>query len=143
MQRSYLISLIALLSLFAGYSQKTIEGVWKTVDDKSGLVKSHIEIYKRDGKVYGKVLKVLDPESPDNPICQNCEGRFKDQPIIGLEILWDLVKDGDNYEDGYVLDPEKGKKYDCKIWLDQDDPDKLKVRGYVMFLYRTQTWERL
>jgi len=118
-------------------------GVWKTVDDKTGEVKSHMEIYKKGDKFYGKILKVLDPNAPANALCIDCEGRFKDQPIEGLEILWGLEKDGDEYDNGKILDPEKGKTYKCKIWLDEDDPNRLKVRGYVMFLYRTQTWERL
>ena len=34
---------------------------------------------------------------------------------------------------------ENGKEYKCKIWVENG---LLKVRGYVMFLYRTQTWFR-
>jgi len=37
------------------------------------------------------------------------------------------------------MDPETGKVYDCKIWLENG---QLKVRGYVAFFYRTQTWLR-
>jgi uncharacterized protein (DUF2147 family) len=29
--------------------------------------------------------------------------------------------------------------YDCKLWL---EGDVLKVRGYVAFFFRTQTWRR-
>jgi uncharacterized protein (DUF2147 family) len=37
------------------------------------------------------------------------------------------------------MDPETGKVYDCKLWL---EGDVLKVRGYVAFFFRTQTWRR-
>ncbi len=141
--KSYLtIIALSLLSTFT-HAQDTVVGVWKTVDDESGKVKSHIEIYQKGNKYYGKVLKVVDPNAPENPICQNCDGKFKDQPIKGLEIMWGLEKDGEEYDNGKILDPEKGKTYKCKIWLDENDPSKLKVRGYLLFLYRTQTWERL
>ena len=58
-----------------------------------------------------------------------------------MEIIRDLEKDGDEWEDGTVLDPEKGKIYDCKIWL--EDNETLKLRGYVAFFYRTQTWYKV
>lgn len=142
MKRYFVIAAWSLLSTLA-FAQNSVVGVWKTVDDESGKVKSHMEIYQKGNKYFGKVLKIVDPNAPKNPICQNCEGEFKDQPIVGLEILWGLEKDGDEYDNGTILDPEKGKTYKCKIWLDEDDPNKLNVRGYVLFLYRTQTWERL
>ena len=142
MKRHFVLFFLIFSSIYV-HAQNSVVGVWKTIDDKTGKVKSHMEIYKKGDKYYGKVLKVIDSEAPQNPICQNCEGKFKDQPIIGLEIMWGLEKDGDEYENGTILDPEKGKTYKCKIWLDENDPNKLNVRGYVLFLYRTQTWERL
>jgi uncharacterized protein (DUF2147 family) len=113
------------------------------VDDKSGEIKSHIEIYEVNGRVFGKVVKILDPESPANAICQDCEGEYKDQPILGLEIMKDFKKSGKYYKNGTILDPENGTEYDCKIWLNENDGNKLNVRGYVLFLYRTQEWIRL
>ena len=59
------------------------------------------------------------------------------KPIVGLEIIRDMKKDGDEYAGGDILDPENGKVYRCKIWVENG---KLMVRGYIAFLYRTQTW---
>jgi uncharacterized protein (DUF2147 family) len=59
------------------------------------------------------------------------------KPIVGLEIIRNMEKDGDEYEDGDILDPENGKVYRCKLWVEEG---KLRVRGYISFLYRTQTW---
>ena len=56
-------------------------------------------------------------------------------------IINGLEKDGDEYDDGTILDPKKGKVYDCKIWVDESGD--LQVRGYVAFFYRTQTWKRV
>lgn len=41
------------------------------------------------------------------------------------------------WEDGTICDPKNGKIYDCKLWVENG---KLQVRGYIAFLYRTQTW---
>lgn len=139
----YLVTFIFVVFAFAkAYSQDVI-GTWKTIDDDSGEVKSHVEIYKRDGKVYGKVIKVLDEAAPEKPLCVECKGDLKDAPIVGLEIIQGLKKKGDEYKDGTILDPENGKTYTCKIWLNEEDSNKLMVRGYVAFFYRTQSWERL
>ena len=56
-----------------------------------------------------------------------------------MEIIRDLVPDGEAWNDGTILDPKNGSVYDCKLWLEDG---KLKVRGYVAFFFRTQTWVR-
>jgi len=121
---------------------QSVVGKWRTIDDETGKPKSIVEIYKKDGKVYGKILELINPSEPD-PICDKCEDDRKDQKITGMEIIRDLEQDGDDWEDGTILDPKKGEVYDCKIWVDEDNPNKLQVRGYVLFFFRTQTWERV
>ncbi len=132
-----------MLFAFAKANSQSVLGTWKTIDDDTGEVKSHVQVYKEGDKYYGKVLKVLAEDAPKTPLCVACDGDLKDAPIEGLVIMKDLEKNGRMYKDGTILDPENGKEYDCKIWLNEDNPDLLMVRGYILFLYRTQTWERL
>jgi len=56
-----------------------------------------------------------------------------------MTIINDMVFDDDEWEDGEILDPKKGKTYDCKLWVENG---KLQVRGYIAFFYRTQEWLR-
>ncbi|HEX5169320.1 MAG TPA: DUF2147 domain-containing protein [Cyclobacteriaceae bacterium] len=60
--------------------------------------------------------------------------------IIGMKILRDLIEADEDYLEGNILDPEVGKVYRCKIWLEEGD---LKVRGYWGPFYRTQTWKKV
>ena len=116
-------------------------GTWKTIDDEDGKVKSHVTIESVDGKLLGKVSKLIDPE---REICTECKGDKKNQPIVGMEILWDLKADGENeWNGGKIMDPKNGKTYKCKMELVKDN--KLNVRGFVGFalLGRTQTWYRV
>ena len=116
-------------------------GIWKTIDDEDGKVKSHVEIYEREGKLYGKVAKLINSEST---LCSECKGDKKDQPIEGMEIIWNLEEDSDTeWEGGKILDPASGKEYKCKIEL--TDINTLNVRGFIGFalLGRTQTWYRV
>jgi uncharacterized protein (DUF2147 family) len=120
-------------------------GRWKTIDDSTGKEKSVVQIYEENGKLYGKIEKLLNPKPEDpDPKCDKCEGDLKDQKVIGLRILWELKKDGDEWSGGTILDPENGKTYKCYIAV-YDGGQKLKVRGYVGFslLGRTQNWVRV
>jgi len=119
-----------------------IAGKWTSIDDNSGEPRSVIEITERAGKFFGKVVKIYSKpgEDPD-PICDKCsdeDPRFK-QKVIGMEILKELVKEGDEFGSGHILDPENGKVYRCKVWL---DGKLLKVRGYWGPFFRTQTWRQ-
>ena len=134
------ISLTFLVGVVTNYAQ-TVEGKWKTIDENTGKARSIVEIYQKEGKMYGKVVDIMDPNRK-KATCTTCTGKEKGKPILGLEIIKGLEKDGDEYVDGTIFDPESGKTYKSKIWLNEDDPDKLNVRGYVMFLYRTQEWIR-
>ncbi|WP_194850407.1 DUF2147 domain-containing protein [Nonlabens antarcticus] len=138
-----IVMLMLMCFAFAKAYSQDVTGTWKTVDEKSGKVKSHVEIYKNGDKYYGKILKVLSEKGAEYSKCTSCEGKLKDQPLEGLVIMEGLEKHGKMYKGGSVVDPESGKSYDCKIWLNEDNPDLLMVRGYVLFIYRTQTWERI
>jgi uncharacterized protein (DUF2147 family) len=54
-----------------------------------------------------------------------------------MEIIRDLEQDGDEWEDGTIIDPDNGKVYDCKLWVEDGE---LQVRGYIAFFFRTQVW---
>lgn len=140
------ISVLALniFLAFSAVAQESPVGVWKTIDDETKQPKSIVEIVEIDGKLSGKISQLFrKPDEDQNPKCDKCEGEKKDQPILGLTILWDLKKDGSEWTGGHIMDPKNGKTYKCKIKL-SDGGKKLDVRGYIgMSLFgRTQTWER-
>jgi uncharacterized protein (DUF2147 family) len=144
MKTTVTLLLLVLLSSVDAIGQSVL-GKWKTIDDNTNKARSIVEIYEMDGKVFGKVEKLFrEPDEDPDPICEECDDSDdrKNQKVIGMEILRDMEKEGDEYEDGTILDPENGKVYDCKIWVDPDHPNKLNVRGYVAFFFRTQVWVR-
>lgn len=129
--------------LFIGISlhAQSVVGKWKTIDDETNQPKSIVEIFERDGKIFGRVESLFrEPNEEQDPYCDVCKGDKKDQRIITMEIVEDMVIDGDEYSGGTITDPKTGKVYDCKLWLEGEDV--LKVRGYLYFLFRTQTWYR-
>lgn len=135
------ICFLVLLFTIAGVNAQTVFGKWKTINEETGKANSIIEIYEEDGQVHGKVVRILKKEDRERK-CSNCEGVLKDRPLEGLELMTGLEKKGKEYSGGVIVDPETGKEYKCKIWLDESNPDLLKVRGYIAFLYKTKTWHR-
>jgi uncharacterized protein (DUF2147 family) len=133
-----LVSFLLLLSFVLNATTDPLIGTYQTIDDKTNKPKSIIKIYQKNNKFFGKIIKIYPKKGEDkDPICDKCTGRFKNKKIIGMTILENLVKKENEYVDGTIMDPDNGKTYDCKLWLEDG---KLKVRGYIAFLYRTQTW---
>ncbi len=139
MKLLYIIIMLFVLSTSVATAQVT--GMWKTVGDQDGTEKSIVEIYEKEGKLYGKVVKLLPAAA--HTTCEKCPGEFKDRPITGMVVLKDLKKSSTGATDGKAIDPSSGKTYNCFIEL--ESPDKLKLRGYlgVPTLGRTQYWYRV
>ena len=132
--------ILVFLVSFSGQAQD-IFGQWKTIDDQTGEAKSIVEIYKRDGKVFGKIVSILNPEVKD-ALCLKCEGEDKNKPVLGFELIKNMTKEGRYYKNGTIFDPEHGKKYKCRLML-TENPDILQLRGYIAFLYASQYWQRV
>jgi uncharacterized protein (DUF2147 family) len=136
------MKLLVGLILVSGWcgAQPSIVGKWVTIDDGTDQEKSVVEIFETKGRYYGKIVRLLSADDPD-PVCEECpreDDRYL-KKIIGMEILSDLKKEGEEYVDGNILDPEDGKVYRCKLWF---EGAQLMVRGYWGPFYRTQTWRK-
>ncbi|GFD76109.1 MULTISPECIES: DUF2147 domain-containing protein [Tenacibaculum] len=122
-------------------SAQTIFGKWENRDEETNKVDSVIEVYKKDGKAYAKIIEITD-KNRQEAVCDKCSGKRKNNPILGMNILTGLKKDGDEWSGGKILDPKNGKEYKCYIKLENDN--KLKIRGYIGFAAfgRTAYWYR-
>ena len=137
---------LALLIAFSmvGFAQADkIVGKWKTIDDKDGSEKSIVLIFKAtNGRYYGKIEKLFkEPEK----LCTECEGANKNQPILGMMIINNLVEKEGKLTGGTILDPKNGKVYKCNISLEKGN-EKLNVRGSLDrggLIGRSQTWIRV
>ena len=137
-----LILSIVVFFIFQLIFSQTILGKWKTVDDETGMENGIVEIYEKAGKVYGRIIEILEKEKKHFK-CEMCEGEDKNKPVLGLVIIKGLKKKGDFYEGGKATDPKNGKSYHCKMSL--EGKDKLIVRGYIgiSLFGRSQTWFRI
>lgn len=137
-----LLFIVLALVVIAPMSAQDIFGDWKTIDDKTGEAKSIVRVYEKDGKVFGKIVEILN-EAKKEAKCVKCEGEDNNAPILGLNIIKNMKKDGEYYKKGTIVDPQNGKLYKLRLALAEDNVDKLQVRGYIGFFFSTQYWERI
>ena len=131
MKKLLMMAVMAVGTLLAQVSADVV-GYWTTIDDDTNEAKSVVQVYRYKGKVYGRVVELLKNK--------NATAKIPGNPsTLGLDIIWDLEQDGDEYNGGKVLDPEKGSVYRCSMWR---EGDTLKMRGKLGIFFRTQTWKK-
>tara|TARA_R110001592_G_scaffold4168_3_gene23368 strand:+ start:2688 stop:3113 length:426 start_codon:yes stop_codon:yes gene_type:complete len=131
-----------LIALSFSINAQAIFGTWHSRNDDSGKIDSVIEVYEQNGKAFAKIIEIKNPDRK-NAVCDLCEGKNKNKPILGLNILTGLEEDDDEWSGGKILDPRNGKVYKCYIKL--EGANKLKIRGYIGFalIGKTAYWERV
>jgi len=145
-KRSFVITCVFLL-LVLGCSKQAvaqkdkIEGTWWNAERTA-----KIQIYKAvDQKFWGKIVWLKETTRYGKPRTDehNVKENLRNRPLMGLPILRNFVKTGDDkYDDGEIYDPKNGKTYSCTITYRNDK--ELGVRGYIgiSLLGRTTTLTR-
>jgi uncharacterized protein (DUF2147 family) len=146
-------SLVLFLGILVAFSGNQVQAQKLKADDVLGIWlnedgDAHVEMFKRDGKIYGKLVWLkfpiddetkkpkLDKKNPDN--------KLKSRPVMGLEILTGFTFDGSSeWSGGQIYDPKSGKTYSCYMAFDENK--KLKIRGYIgiSLIGRTTYWTRI
>lgn len=115
------IALVAPASLTA---QETVEGLWA---GPSALVDVRADASNRLSMV---IVSLLDPlDDNGNPVrdMENPDDTLRGRPILGLNLLQNVTKDGDRWE-GKIYDPESGNTYSARIRVKDG---MLEMRGYI------------
>ncbi|MBK8965392.1 MAG: DUF2147 domain-containing protein [Saprospiraceae bacterium] len=116
-------------------------GTWRTTDDETGEVKSHIRIFEKDGQQFGKIVKLMRENL--NHLCDKCDGERKNKPVLNMVIIENMAYSDGHWQGGRVLYPREGKWYKLKYWLQPGNANCLVMRGYLGPFYRTQYWHRV
>lgn len=141
MKRLVLTSLTVFMMLVPSVFADSIEGYWKSINEDTHKVTAIWKLEIKNNELYGTIVNFPDFNAEKK--CIKCEGDAEDfynKPILGSPWIHLTEKNEDNqWEEGYIIDSKKGKKYDAKLWVEEG---KLKVRGYIGFFFRTQEWQK-
>jgi uncharacterized protein (DUF2147 family) len=115
-------------------SAPEIIGRWASADGKAV-----VEIAPCGPKMCGCIVKVLSPAPGQSTTdIRNPDPAKRSRPILGLTILSGFTASGDRWA-GQIYDPKVGKTYTSYLSI---DGARLKVKGCVGPLCRTQYWNR-
>lgn len=137
----YLIIILLLILPLSNHAQTkadAILGVWLTQDKKN-----KIKIYKKGTKYYGKVVWIDEPndeQGKPHTDKENPKANLRSRPIMGMDIISDMIFEDGEWSEGTIYDPNDGKTYTLVLWLEDGN---LKVRGYIGWFFDTRTWTRV
>lgn len=111
---TFLFGLISL-STFSQNDGDRILGRWLNEQKNA-----EIEIYKQDGKYYGKVLKITELEKMEMERLEDAEKEEKIKRIQGKIILKNLVYKKNKWVNGTIIAPKKNQEADCVMSISSD-----------------------
>ena len=129
-----------LVPLMAAFAQDVV-GKWK-LEDGTAIV----EVYKQGDVFNGKIVWLQNPTEADGtPAIDNLnpDPKLRTRQVLGLNMLNNLKKVGNEYTGGSIYDPGNGKTYNCSMKV---EGDVLKVRGSLDkrgLIGRTMDWFRV
>jgi uncharacterized protein (DUF2147 family) len=147
--RNALLTAIGLVMATFCFAQSqtadAIVGKWLNEDQDA-----HIQIYKENGKFYGKIVWLKEPNEEDTGLPklddENKDESLRSRPVMGMILLKDFIYDEDDteWDDGTIYDPKNGSTYDCYMNFG-DDPKVLKIRGYIgiSWIGRNTYWTKV
>lgn len=123
----FVVLLILAVSGFNYDSADAILGVWANDTNKG-----HIQLYKQDGKYYGKIIWLKHPyDETGKPKVDknNPDPASRSNRLLGLVMLRDFKYEDGEWTNGKIYNPNDGKEYSCNMKL--KDTKTLAVRGYI------------
>lgn len=146
MRKIIFAKLLLLISVtsFAQQSADKIIGNWESID---GEVKLKFEIFKSEGKYFGKLLWAsnmyeADGKTPKKDF-KNPNKSLQSRSRKGIVNITDLKYDNEKYSDGKLYNPSDGDTYSLNAKL--KNANELHFRGYlgISLLGKTMKFKRI
>lgn len=143
MKKLFFLFLFVATAMLGQAQVSKMIGQWNTYDDKTGDLRSTVNIYEENG-TYQCVITTLYEKDANGkyqvmkpPYAKEFEG------VVGSQLFREMKSDGDQLK-GRVYDPESQKTYHGKVSY-KAKTDELVLRGSLDragLLGRSQTWKR-
>jgi len=142
--RSALFILLACLFSKDAFGQKmpNVCGIWCSSNKDC-----KVQLYQQGNTIEGKIIWLLEDKDENGQLIldkKNPDPELRNQPLVGLKILWDAIYNPitQYFENGIAY--VKGREFCGKFRLNSDGT--LSVTGYICglkFLHKTDTWTRV
>jgi uncharacterized protein (DUF2147 family) len=154
--------IIVLFIIFTGVTAfcfsdgDPVEGFWISVDEKTNRVTAGWQVYRQDGRLYGKILSIAtQPRGITASPCRESypgfpvPGRVNQMEVAGTPWIYGLsMHRTGEWRGGKIINPEDGNIYNCRITFRPADgrrytEDTLEMRGEIgLGIGRSQFWRR-
>lgn len=143
---SMLLTFIGINFCFSQIKADDVTGLWATYDDKTHEQRSQVQIFKENGKYFGKIVWLKEAIVNGKPATdsKNPDVAKQKLPLNGLQLISNFVFEDDEWVSGNIYDPNNGKTYSCKMWFSKNNKNVLHVKGFigVSLIGREVTWTR-
>ena len=143
MKKLFFLFLIVATAMLGQAQVSKMVGQWNTFDDKTGDMRSTVNIYEENGTYLCVVTTLYEKDANGKyqvmkePYPKEFEG------VVGTQLFSEMKVDGKHLK-GKVYDPESQKTYFGKVTY-KAKTDELVLRGSLDkagLLGRSQTWKR-
>lgn len=132
--------LLASAIVSASAAEPDLEGLWQTPDETAVTLR----FTQVNGEYRGVIDSIPAAQGRDVELrCTECTGSRRNQPLLKMEIVWGLKRQGSEYTEGSALDPETGDIYRCSLTI-APNGQQLRIRYYVEPPLKdvTEVWTR-
>ena len=109
----FLLLFVATATLSQAQVNKML-GQWYTIDDKTGELRSCVNITEKNGVYYGEVIAIYDKDANGNYREMKSPYPKEWEHVVGTQLFVDM-KAGSDHLKGKVYDPESQKTYHGKV----------------------------
>lgn len=157
MKKRILLICSIFLFVYSAFAQDPVLGHWISFDDKTGKATAGWFIEEINVELFGTMTALAD--HPQDQLATGGKGKSYSEfqngkdiaeiQIVGTTWIYNLKKDDTGkWSKGYIIDPESGNRYKCKITFRKADgkkykTDTLEMRGELALgIGRSQFWTR-
>ena len=138
----FLLLFVAATMLGQAQVSKMI-GQWNTYDDKTGDLRSTVNIYEEKGTYQAVITTLYEKDANGKYKVMKAPYAKEFEGVVGTKLFKEMKVDGEHLK-GKIYDPESTKTYNGKVSY-KAKTDELIVRGSLDkagLLGRSQTWKR-
>ena len=144
MMKKLLFLVLFMVTAMLGQAQVCkMLGQWNTYDDKTGDLRSTVNIYEEKGTYQAVITTLYEKDANGKYQVMKAPYAKEFEGVVGTKLFKDMKVDGEHLK-GKIYDPESTNTYNGKVSY-KAKTDELIVRGSLDragLLGRSQTWKR-